>query len=197
MASEKYGPLPWVNFEQEVATRIEREVESYRTSINPRVAKVCRRPAYLSRLRGANIVFDVSVEAWEDAATEPSLIWVIECKDYPDRRVEVGEIEEFAQKLDQIAPMRVKGTVITRLGFQGAALTFAAAQGISLFTLGKELIRILHFDAHSGGHDEVSYPCTEGVTGGTAKPLDPGFWDLDKLVQVELRRCGILRPLRT
>jgi hypothetical protein len=193
VASEAYGPLPWEDFEQEVAARITREVEFYRTSINPRMARVRHRPAYLSRDRGANIVFDVAVEAWEDGTTEPSLIWVIECKDYPNRRVDVGEVEEFAQKLDQIAAMRVKGTMITRLGFQEAALRFAAARGISLFTLGKELVRILHFDAYSGGRDEIMYPCVEGVDGRTGKPLDPGLWNLDMLVQIELRRCGLFR----
>ncbi|MBL9087355.1 MAG: hypothetical protein JNM10_09450 [Planctomycetia bacterium] len=192
---EPGSALPWQDFEGEVAARIEREVNSSRTAINPRIARVCRRPAYLSRDRGANIVFDVAVEAWEDEATEPSLIWVIECKDYPSRRVDVGEVEEFAQKLDQISPMRVKGTMVTRLGFQGAALNFATARGISLFTLGKELVRILHFDAHSGGHDEISYPCTGGVGGLAVKPLDPRLWNLDQLIQVELRRCGILPPL--
>ncbi len=195
MSSESERTQPWEDFEAEVAARFQREVESYRTWMNPYRAKFFRQAAYWSKDRGSKIAFDVAVEGWEEGASEPSLLWVIECKDYPVRRVEVGKVEEFAQKLEQIAPMRVKGTMVTRVGFQDAALNLAEARGISLFVLNKELVRILHFDAQLGEHTEIQYTCVGGVNGRTGERMPPGTWHLDQLVQIELRRCGLLPPI--
>ena len=64
-------------------------------------------------------------------------IWIIECKDYPDRRVGVDEVEEFSSKLGQVAAH--KGTIVTRKGFQSGAISLATSYKIGLMTLSKSI----------------------------------------------------------
>ncbi len=69
--------------------------------------------------------------------TEPVLIWLWECKDYPNRKVKVDEIEELHSKKMQVGAH--KATVVTRNGFQSSAVAFAKSNGIGLMTLNREM----------------------------------------------------------
>lgn len=103
---------------------------------NPNV-KIRKNPRYYSKDRGANIEFDVSVEKYLDDPDEnkdikPSIIIVIECKDYSNG-IPVDDVEEFHAKLQQIGEDNTKGIIITKHGcFQRSAVAYAESKGIAL-----------------------------------------------------------------
>jgi hypothetical protein len=51
-------------------------------------------------------------------------LWVFECKDYK-KSVPVDDIEEFKSKLQQIAGLNVKGTMVVSGDLQKSAITYA------------------------------------------------------------------------
>jgi hypothetical protein len=120
------------------------------------MAKVTsKRPIYSPR-RKANIIFDVVLEFLVPGhESEPVLLWLWECKDYPDRRVTVDEVEEFQQKRSQVDAH--KGTIVTRLGFQRGAIEVAKSYRIQLMTLNyqRDYIIALSQDAGILARDNV------------------------------------------
>jgi hypothetical protein len=140
---------PWRCFEEEVATHIERELHYCRLGFTSAAARVVRKPSYYSKLRNASIIFDVTLEVFAPAAPEaPFFIWIWECKDYPSTTVRVDELEEFHHKLTQVAAH--KGTVVTRCGFQKAAVELAKSLHIGLITLVKEVHTIVQMSQDGG-----------------------------------------------
>ena len=86
---------------------------------------------YYSPARAADIETDISIELVLPGTSNPALIWIWECKDYA-RPVAVDDVEEFHSKLQQIGSDNTKGTIITRLSFQKAAMQYAKHNGIGL-----------------------------------------------------------------
>ncbi|QDV15078.1 hypothetical protein CA51_49890 [Rosistilla oblonga] len=140
-------PLPWQDFESEVAAYLDDEIKSL--GIDPATSRVMRKPKYFSKIRESEIEFDASVEVWPVAnADKPTVIWLWECKDYPSRNVDVSEIEEFHDKMRQVGAH--KGTVATRKGFAKGAVTAANSYGIALITLNKRQVSYLAFSRDAG-----------------------------------------------
>jgi hypothetical protein len=127
--------LPWQNFEEEVAQYLERNC--HQLGVDGTGTRVRRKPRYYSKARESDIQFDASLEIYSSLKPErPCIIWLWECKDYPNHKVGVEEVEEFHHKLLQVGAH--KGTIVTRLGFQEGAMTLAKTHGIGLMTLIKE-----------------------------------------------------------
>lgn len=103
---------------------------------NPNV-NIREKPIYYSKDRGAEIEFDISVEKYlanldKSKDIKPSIIIVIECKDYSNG-IPVDDVEEFHAKLQQIGADNTKGMIITRNGcFQKSAISYAESKGIAL-----------------------------------------------------------------
>ena len=186
---------PWESFELEVCEHVKTHVASEMSLVNSKTAKVLHKKAYPSKDRGADIMFDVVVEAYEPCAVEPSFRWVWECKDYPDRKVSVDEVEEFSAKLDQIGPMNVKGTIVTRCGFQEGAFQYAVSRKISLYVVQKELVRVTQFDHRLRTVDRLVLRCLESSFPGGRRHGSEEGWTLDMAIQVEMRDAGLLPPV--
>ncbi|MCL2362713.1 MAG: restriction endonuclease [Defluviitaleaceae bacterium] len=90
---------------------------------------------YYSKDRDDYITTDISVEKYlenpeANPNINPSLIIIIECKDYKTS-IPVDDVEEFHAKLQQIGAH--KGMIFTRHGsFQKSALSYAKSKGIGL-----------------------------------------------------------------
>lgn len=121
-------------FEQEVRELLEYEISQGDLGINPQLARVFLHKSYWSSIREKPITMDVSVELYRRSATEPYLVWILECKDY-QHRVPVDDVEEFHTKLEQIGLHKTKGTVVCRNGFQKSAVKVAMAYGIGLIRI--------------------------------------------------------------
>src|SRR5437016_4495477 len=85
----------WVKFEDDVFEHVQKKMKSGSFCVNSARAQAHRKKSYYSEPRKDWIEFEVSIEAFNKGATEPSLVWVWECKDHrtSGRHVEVGEIE--------------------------------------------------------------------------------------------------------
>ena len=124
-------------FEEEVYKLISQIVKENRFMVSFPNVRILRKPRYYSKDRDAEIEFDVSVEKYLDNPDEnknirPSIIVIIECKDY-SKNIPVDDVEEFHAKLQQIGADNTKGVMITQNGcFQRSALTYAESKGIAL-----------------------------------------------------------------
>ena len=94
-----------------------------------RDVKVFRQREFVGRRSGRKIVIDVSFEVDYGGFT---VLFVVECKFY-SQKVEVGDIEEFRTKIDDIGAH--KGLVFSTIGFQSGAVKTAKAYGIGLARL--------------------------------------------------------------
>lgn len=91
--------------------------------------KLRSKPSYYSQDRESDIIFDLSIELWMPGANRPSLLFIIECKDY-NHAVPVDDVEEFYDKLKQVHAH--KGIIVTRKSFQKSARAIAKNRGMGL-----------------------------------------------------------------
>jgi len=181
--------LPWQSFEDEVAEHVETEIRFCNLGLKPDSAKVIKKPRYYSKLRESNIVFDVSIEVWPfENGTRPTLIWIWECKNYPDRNVSVDEVEEFHDKLKQVGAH--KGTIASRLGFAKGAITLAKSYGIALLTLTKQEVTHFAFSQDSGIIRKVELEAVNSYNElGDLITSEP----LDGIIRDEFGRTGLMK----
>ena len=91
--------------------------------------KVHRDNIYTGRVSGRKIKIEVSFEAQLLGAR---ILGLVECKCYKSR-VEVGDVEEFHSKVDDIGAH--KGIMFTTIGYEAGAIKVAKGRGIALFVL--------------------------------------------------------------
>lgn len=87
---------------------------------------------YTGRISQRKIKVDVSFETHVLGA---KVLVLVECKYYKSR-VDVGDVEEFYSKLDDIGAH--KGIIVTTIGFQDGAVKVAKGRGIALALLKEE-----------------------------------------------------------
>lgn len=119
-------------FEAEVFDTISRMISEGRFFSGPEYCRAFRKKAYYSKDREREIVFDVAVEVCLPGQDTPSVLFLIECKNYSNRPVPVDDIEEFFAKVQQISPAGTKAIVASASAFQDGALRFAKSKGIGL-----------------------------------------------------------------
>jgi hypothetical protein len=119
-------------YEIEVKNQVQNMLDQGELGIIPELAKILHKPSYYSRDRGKNIIFDVSIEVSRKNSSEAFLIWIWECKNY-SHQVPVDDVEEFHSKINQVGADRIKGSIITPIGFDSGALAFATSKGIGLW----------------------------------------------------------------
>lgn len=95
------------------------------------LTKVYSRKKYFSKDRGSYIEVDVSIEIFLPNQEKPSIIVLVECKDYSSS-IPVDDIEEFYAKIQQITGANVKGIFATTSAFQPAGLQYCESKQIGL-----------------------------------------------------------------
>lgn len=188
MATKK---LKWECFEDEIFEKVKNLVNSYSLSINPKFTKIYRKKSYYSELRKSEIEFEIALECFDKGATEPSVIWLWECKDKSksERMVEAGDVEQLHSKIMQLGMSRVRGSMITTHGYQTGAEQLAISVGISLFVVSKEWIRITKFsqEAQNECRKVMTIPFMIRFTGQRCTDLPE-----DALIQVPFRDLGLI-----
>ena len=183
----------WECFEDEVHGYVEQLVKGYRLLINPNKTKLFRNKGYYSEARKSEIKFEIAIEAYDEGATEASLVWVWECKDKSKsgRYVEVEDVEVLQSKIQQLGAGRFKRSMVTTHGFQSAATELAKTVGISLFVVQKQLVRITKFAEGSSPEGDLTLifhlPFLQKFSGQRCTDL-PG----DALIQLPFREFGLL-----
>jgi hypothetical protein len=135
----------WQCFEDEVYKAVKKALASGYFPFEGNV-KVLRGATYPGLTPGSTINIEVSIEAYREGASEPFLIWLWECKDKDDRKVEVGDVRELYSKLQEIGVSRAIGSLATTIGFQQGALELAKKLGISLYLLKKKLVPLMQYE---------------------------------------------------
>lgn len=91
-----------------------------------------RQKSYFSKDRESNIFFDLVLEYFLPNQTSPSIIFIIECKNYSSK-VSIDDLEEFTNKIDQIRTLKAIPIFLTTIGFQESCLKYARNRGIALW----------------------------------------------------------------
>lgn len=119
-------------FEEQVFQFLEQEIQSGRFYFfRPDCCKIFRKKGYYSRDREDFIIFDIAVEAFLPGFDIPSLLVLIECKNYSGK-VPVGDIEEFGSKISQVAGFNAKGIFASASAFQSGTFNIARNKGFGL-----------------------------------------------------------------
>lgn len=121
-------------FEQNCYNLIKNAIENDEFGISPKNSKLFLKKKYFSSLRNRDITFDLSIEVWLPDAQRYSILCLIECKDYTNKKVPVDDVEEFILKINQIAGLGhcVKGIVISNNSFQSGSIEIAERAGLML-----------------------------------------------------------------
>lgn len=107
------------------------EIEDDRFLVKRDHCKVFLKKGYYSKDRGSKIVFDVSIEFFLSGATDYSMLWLIECKNYSSS-VPVDDAEEFFSKVEQVGAANAKAVLASTASFQSGTRTFAKSKGMGL-----------------------------------------------------------------
>ena len=100
----------WQNFEDEVFQIVSTMAREGGLSVNPDRVRPRRKPRYFSAPRKAPIEFEISLEVFDEGASEPSRIWLWECKDKSEsgRKVPVSDVEVLQSKLSQLGGWEIQ-----------------------------------------------------------------------------------------
>ncbi|CEL29310.1 ImmA/IrrE family metallo-endopeptidase [Pseudomonas fluorescens] len=119
-------------FEEQVFEFLSREINKGRFyAFQPECCKIFRKKGYFSRDREDFIIFDISVEVFLPGFETPSLLVLIECKNYSGK-VPVGDIEEFGSKISQVAGFNAKGIFASASAFQSGTFNIARNRGFGV-----------------------------------------------------------------
>lgn len=116
-------------FEQKSYEIITAAINGGELGIIPANCRVFQKKGYYSEKRKSDIIFDLTIEVWPDGATNFSLLYIVECKDY-QHKIPVDDLEEFESKFNQVTGS--KGIYIARNGFQKGAFEMAKANRVML-----------------------------------------------------------------
>lgn len=119
-------------FEEQVFDFLSKEITEGRFyAFRPECCNIFRKKGYYSRDREDFIIFDVSVEVFLPGFETPSLLVLIECKNYSGT-VPVGDIEEFGSKISQVAGFNAKGIFASASAFQSGTFNIARNRGFGV-----------------------------------------------------------------
>lgn len=117
------------DFEDKVYKVIKNLLEKDDLPISSKRSLVFQKKGYYSKVRGANIIFDITIETYLPNESEYSSLWIIECKDYK-QAIPVNRIQTFKTQIDEVAGH--KGVFISTSKYQKGAIDTAKSYGIGL-----------------------------------------------------------------
>lgn len=119
------------SLEEAIFALLQSQIEGNRFWAQSQCCEIFKKKSYYSQDRGKNIVFDVAIEITLPDEIKPSLLVLIECKNY-SHSVPVDDIEEFWSKVQQVTGANVKGIIATNAALQEGAFNYAKAKGFAL-----------------------------------------------------------------
>ena len=110
----------------------------------PEFCKVYKKKGYYSSRRKKEIIFDLSIEVTPPNADKPTLIYLIECKNYSSS-IPVDDVALFAQYISEIHDYAIKGVFITNSKLQSGAIEEITSHGMMLIEVDDENYNIVHY----------------------------------------------------
>ena len=118
-------------FEDKSYNIIEQALKSNELVLIPEYCKIYRKKPYYSFRRKADIIFDLAIEVTPPKAKNPTLVYLIECKNYTSA-VPVSDVATFAEYISQIEGFATKGVFISNNRMQSGALATVKSYGMML-----------------------------------------------------------------
>jgi Zn-dependent peptidase ImmA (M78 family) len=118
-------------FEEQVFDFLSQEIAHDRFYFRSDCCQIFRKKGYFSSARESDIIFDIAIEVSMPGSDKPSMLVLIECKNYSGT-VSVDNIEEFGSKISQVSGFNAKGIFATTSAFQAGTLNFARNKGFAL-----------------------------------------------------------------
>lgn len=126
------------NFEEKSYYLIEQAIKNSDLSFIPEHCTLHRKKKYHNLIREKDVIFDLVIEVKHPDAIKPTILCIIECKNYSNHSVPVDDLEEFSYKLQNIKGYTPKGIVITNNKFQSGAFKVAENTGIMLIEVDED-----------------------------------------------------------
>lgn len=118
-------------FEDKSFQIIEKIINGGKLGIFPELCNIKRKPRYPSHRRKNGIVFDLSIEVTLPNFDKPTLLYLIECKNYSST-IPVDDVALFASYMNEIDNYAKKGIFITTSKLQSGAIEEIISHGIML-----------------------------------------------------------------
>ena len=131
------------DFEEKSKYIIEKALTNKELGLIPEFCKVFRKKGYYSSRRKKEIIFDLSIEVTPINADKPTLIYLIECKNYSSS-IPVDDVALFAQYISEIHDYTKKGVFITNSKLQSGAIQEIISHGMMLIEVDNENYNIVH-----------------------------------------------------
>lgn len=119
------------DFEDKSYNIIEQAIRNNDLGLIPKYCKVFRKKGYYSHRRKKNIIFDLSIEVTPPNAEKPTLLYLVECKNY-SHSVPVDDVSTFAEYMNQIEDYAKKGVFIINNKLQSGAMETLKSYGMML-----------------------------------------------------------------
>lgn len=132
------------DFEDKSIEIIETALKNKELGLIPEFCKVYKKKGYYSSRRKKEIIFDLSIEVTPLNADKPTLIYLIECKNYSSS-VPVDDVALFAQYISEIHDYAIKGVFITNSKLQSGAIEEIISHGMMLIEVDNENYNIVHY----------------------------------------------------
>ena len=143
----------WDLFEDQSYNLIINAINKWELAIPFTNIKIFKKKKYYSKEREKDIIFDLAIELWPKDATKYSILYLIECKNYGTKKVQVWDIESFESKIQQVAKHNWKWIFISNSWYQSSALKIL------------DNMWIMTFDVKSNEkYDIIFYKSKKGVS---------------------------------
>lgn len=138
---------------------IESALNNRELGLIPEFCRVYKKKGYFSSRRKKEIIFDLSIEVTPPNADKPTLIYLIECKNYSST-IPVDDVALFAQYISEIHDYAIKGVFITNNKLQSGAIEEITSHGMMLIEVDDENYNIVHYKNDKQEKDQYDFDKT-------------------------------------
>ncbi len=125
------------DFENKAYDLIEQALNNKEFGLIPEQCKIYRKKRYPSFRRKKGIVFDLAIEVTPPKADRPTLLYLVECKNYSSK-IPVDDVALFASYISEIDGYTVKGVFIANNKLQSGAIEEIVSHGMMLIEVDED-----------------------------------------------------------
>ncbi|MFC4738577.1 ImmA/IrrE family metallo-endopeptidase [Flavobacterium ponti] len=196
------------DFEKKSYYIIENALNNKELGLIPEYCKVFRKKGYYSSRRKKEIVFDLSIEVTPPNADKPTLLYLIECKNYSSS-IPVDDVALFAKYISEVHDYTIKGVFITNNKLQSGAIEEIISHGMMLIEVDNENYNIVHYKNEKQENKQNDFDKTilaaiqkallptkiEGLNKLSSKQIDTIASNLIKEFNPNILNYALLTPL--
>lgn len=154
------------HFEDKSYDIISAALDSQKLGLIPDFCSVYRKKGYYSTRRKKEIIFDLSIEVKPPGAERPTLLYLIECKNYSSS-IPVDDVALFAQYISEIHDYAVKGVFVSNSKLQSGAIEEIKSHGMMLIEVDAESYNIVHYknEKKKDPQDDIDHIIIKAIQG--------------------------------